>query len=422
MSSTAIEESGVSAGEAAPARLKALFFLPSIDYYLVFESLLRAMLAAGHQVLVALDHDKGSLLPDKVHPFDALREQYPRFDYRQLPPRKDLWLIPASAIRRRLDYLRYLEPEYADQAGDRIPQSTWGLRALLFLPPFRWPFGRRLLVSLLRRLEAGMPIPRAVRSFVAEATPDVVVVSPLVEFGSAQGDYIRTAEAAGIPSVVVVEGGDDLTSKGGIRDVATLTLVRNETEADEAVRLHDLPRERIAVVGAESSNGHHAPAASAAVEAIERAAPTEVVRRREGRFLRPVLWLLTPLLAIVLPLVRPRATARAVIKAVRRLAGRIRKRVKTLRRNMKHRRAERRKAGAEAAKQEKLARAEAAKQQKLARAEAKGQGKARAEAARREKLARTKPAKQGDGAPAEPAKDGDEAGGEAETETERTGG
>ena len=390
MSSTAIQESGASAGEVAPARLKALFFLPGIDYFVVFEALLRAMLAAGHQVLVALDHDKGSLQPDKVRPFDALREQYPRFDYRQLPPRKDLWLIPASAIRRRLDYLRYLEPEYANHAGDARPQATWGLRALLFLPPFRWPFGRRLLVRLLRRLEAGMPIARAVRSFVADEAPDVVVVSPLVEFGSAQGDYIRTAEAAGIPSVVIVEGGDDLTSKGGIRDVATVTLVRNEPQADEAVRLHGLPRERIAVVGAESSNGLHASATSGAVEAIARAESTEVARRREGRFLRPVLWLLTPLMALVLPLLRPRATARTVIKAVRRLPGRIRKRAKTLRRNMKRRRAERRKAGAEAARQQ--------------------------------KLARRKPAKHGDEAPAQPAKEGDQAGDEAVVETERTRG
>jgi hypothetical protein len=374
VSSTAIRESGVAEGEGAPTGLRTLFFLPSIDYFRLFEGFLWTMLAAGHQVLVAFDHAGGKVAAGAAQPLDALREQYPGFDCRQLAPRKDLWLIPASAIRRRLDYLRYLEPENPELAGDRAPQATWGMRVLLFLPPFRWAWGRRLLVRFLTRLEAGMPIPRSVRSFVKDQAPDVVVVSPLVEYGSAQGDYIRAAEAEGIPSVLVVAGGDELTSKGGIRDVPTLTLVHDDAQAEQATRLHGLPRERLLVVGAESSNGREVPEASGAVEAIERAASTEVVRRLEGRFLRPLLWLLTPLLVILLPFVRPVATARSVGKAVGRLPARVRRAAKTRR----HKRAERQKASARAAKEQKAAQAEAIREQKAARAKAKGQPRSRA--------------------------------------------
>ena len=170
MPSTVMDESGVSAGESRPGRLKALVFLPSIAYYRMFESLLGAMLAAGHQVLIALDDDRRGLSAERAQ---LLTEAPPR--------RNGPWRIAASAIRRSLDYLRYLEPEYADaeplreRARNHAPRA---IRALLFLPPFRWDFGRRSLAWLLRRIEAGIPRPRGVKSFISSQAPDVVVVSP----------------------------------------------------------------------------------------------------------------------------------------------------------------------------------------------------------------------------------------------------
>src|SRR5207302_11411246 len=134
-----------------------------------------------------------------------------------------------------------------------------------------------------------------------------------------QGDYIRTAEAARIPSVLVVASGGDLASKGAIRDVPTLTAVWDESQVDEAVRLHGLPPERVVPVGTARSNGHEIPAGPGVLQVIERTAATEVVDRQEGRLLRPLLRLLTPLLLAALPLLRPRATARAVIRTTRRL-------------------------------------------------------------------------------------------------------
>lgn len=414
MSSTAIEASGKSAKGAAPARLKLLFFLHSIHYNRVFESLLRAMLARGHEVLVALDHQKGRL--GQTHLFGELSEQYPAFGYEEVPARNDLWLIPATAIRRRLDYLRSLEPEHTDASpfGDRPPLA---LRALLFLPPFRWQFGRRLIALVLRRLEAGMPIPRSVRSFIEDQAPDVVLVSPLVEFGSAQGDYVRTAERAQIPTVLVVASGDDLTSKSAIRDVPTLTVAWNETQVDEAVRLHGVPPERIVAIDFVPRGGLEAPAAPGAVEAIERAAPTEVAARREGRFLRPLLWLLTPLLAIVLPLLRPRATGRAVVKAGRRLTKRISKRGRELRRGMSRRkarrathRAQRRDARARASREKKKLKArEAREKEKLKARETKQREKAKAHAAKEEERAKAHAAKEEEKLKARAAKEQEKA-------------
>ena len=90
MSPTPMEGGPASADGTVPGRLKLLFFLPSIDHYRVFESLVVALLTAGHQVLLALDGDKGRAPADQAHPLDALREQHQGFACRELGPRKGL--------------------------------------------------------------------------------------------------------------------------------------------------------------------------------------------------------------------------------------------------------------------------------------------------------------------------------------------
>jgi hypothetical protein len=364
-----------------------LVFLRGIDYDRVFGDLLRALLGRGHEVLVALEH-KGGPPQTTIQLFDELGERYSGFDQQQIRPRGGVWRILASAIRRSLDYMWLLEPEHAGadqlrgEAHDGAPRV---LRALLFLPPFRWQSGRRLLGWLLCRLEAGMPVPRSLKSFIKGEAPDIVLASPLVEFDPVHGDFLRTAEAATIPSVLVVMSWDDLAAKR-VWDVPTLTVVANGKQVDEAVRLHGLPRERIEAVGAQSLDGLEAPTAAGAVEAVEHASSTEVVPRREGRFLRPILWLLTPLVAIVVALLRPRATVRAVISLVRRLGRRIRKRARTLRRSLRQRRTQRAGTKAHAAKQER------ARQKTLAHA-AREEEKTRLRAAKAERKPQPRAAK-----------------------------
>src|SRR5690242_232738 len=105
MSYTAVESREAQPETPEPAPLKALFFLPSIALCRAFEGLLVAMLAAGHRVLVALDHVPGGLPGDDIDYLEGLRHQHSTFSYRVFPGRKDLWRVPASAIRRSLDYI-----------------------------------------------------------------------------------------------------------------------------------------------------------------------------------------------------------------------------------------------------------------------------------------------------------------------------
>lgn len=261
MSATAIEKSGVRAAGSVPGRAKGLYFLSGTEDAQLSGNVLRELLGRGHEVVVALEDRKG-VQGEITALLYELAAQHPGLEQRPLGPRRDLWRFPAGAIRHGLDYLSAPEPE----------QAGWALRALLFLPPFRGPSGRERLGRLLRRLEAGMPIPRPVKSTIKDEAPDVVLAASAPESVDTRTEILRAARVAGVPSVLV--------------------------------------------------------ASPDAVAAVEGAASTEVAPTPEGRILRPLFWLLTPLLALVLPFLRPRATAEFLVRAPGRLSRRARKRAR----------------------------------------------------------------------------------------------
>jgi hypothetical protein len=325
-------------------RLKALFFLPNVASFRAFESLLAQMLAGGQAVLVAFERHQGALSPDDRQALAALREQHSGFDHVQLRSPSGMWRTLAGAASRTLDYIRLLEPEYADagtlraEARERAPRAG---RVLLFLPPFRWAFGRRALAWMLRGVEAGAPLPRDIKALVAAQEPGLVLVEPPPEPSVATADYIRPAEAAGVPWAILVASEEDV------------------------VRVRGVARERIVVAQSQASNGAGATAGPGTVEAIERAAGAPPAGGHAGRIARPLLWLLSPLIALLMVLFRPRASAREAMKGLRRGRRRASGRGRH--------RAELAKARTRAEKEERAARAEEVRREKAERAKLKAE-------------------------------------------------
>src|SRR5207247_10275578 len=137
-------------------------------------------------------------------------------------PRTDRWLRLAVGLRHSLDYLRYLEPEYAHaeplraRARGRAPVFV---RMLARTWPFRSARGRARLVGPLRRMEAAIPVPESIRAIVRDNAPDAVLVAPLIGLGSIETDYLRAGQQAGIPTVLPVASWDNLTNKGVLHAV-----------------------------------------------------------------------------------------------------------------------------------------------------------------------------------------------------------
>jgi hypothetical protein len=237
----------------AAKTLRIVFFLRAINFDRVFECFLRELLGRGHRVDVVLDSEKRGLPEDATKLFDGLRAEFPGFSYELVPRRREWWTAGATALRYAIDYLRYLEPEYAGadalrtRAGERVPRV---LRLPIDELAGRSRAARTLLRRILRALDAGLPVSTSLRALIRERAADVVLVSPLVGLGESQVDYLRAAAAERIPTVLPVASWDNLTNKGVIREAPALTVVWNDAQVREAVELHGIPRERVVAVGA----------------------------------------------------------------------------------------------------------------------------------------------------------------------------
>lgn len=234
-----------------------LVILRAINMDRITEGFLRCALDGGHTVHVALEHkkDRAGRAGGEESLFDVLEDEYSDFSYDPLPVREELWLHPATRLRCAIDFLRYSEPEFAEaktlrkRARSRAP---WYVRLPAALQLFRLTPVRRATDRFLRAVERRMPVSQQSLAMMREFQPDVVIVSPLIETGSPQGDHLRAADRLGIPTALVVASWDNLTTKGVIRDVPDTTIVWNEDQVREAIELHGLPADNVVATGAHS--------------------------------------------------------------------------------------------------------------------------------------------------------------------------
>ena len=232
--------------------MKILFLARHYGYLRNYESVITHLIVRGHDVHVAADRDE----------MLGGREMVERWTRRHrgltmgwTPDREaDQWLWVATRLRLAQDFLRYQDPHYdaAPQlrlrAEERIPTTVL---AALNLLGYRTLPVRALMRATLNVLERSVPLSSALRGYLAEQAPDVVLITPLVELGSPQLDHLRAARAAGVRTALCVGSWDHLSSKSLIRDWPDRVFVWNETQKAEAVDLHGIPAERVTVTGAQ---------------------------------------------------------------------------------------------------------------------------------------------------------------------------
>jgi len=228
-----------------------LLFVVSHPGLSSFGPALRLLAERGHQVHLAFQRVKTG---ESHRGLEALAAELPGITYGQLPTRgRSEWTPLATELRHTADYLRYLEPRYREatklraRAERKVPPGGLRLgRAARRLGPPGVAAARRAVQAVERCVP---PAPRADR-FLAELDPDVVLVTPLIELGSAQADWLRAAKRRGIRTGFPVFSWDNLTNKGLLRDTPDLVLVWNDLQAAEARELHRVPAARIRVTGA----------------------------------------------------------------------------------------------------------------------------------------------------------------------------
>jgi hypothetical protein len=236
-------------GENARRALKFLFIVGSAEYIRYFDSTMSLLLDRGHDVSIGVNR-----LRERKHArLEGLADARVRV-LGVIPKRLDVWTPMARAVRGTFDFVRYLQPRFADAPALRARMKRKVLPSWMAWLDRKQTLDDRQLARSFRwltRLESAIPISRRLTHFFSTHAPDVVIVSPLVDAASDQVDAVRAAQSLGIPAVAAIASWDNLTNKGQLRVRPDMVTVWNEQQRREAETLHGIEPARVEVTGAQ---------------------------------------------------------------------------------------------------------------------------------------------------------------------------
>ena len=223
----------------------------SPEYLRFYDSAIEECAARGHDVAIAVvnaSHKKPVGLEGLKAYADRVRV------LGVVPEHTGLWGSIAHGLRGIMDFVRYLHPRFAAATSLRarmkrkvLPAAYHWLDSIPQMSPSRVHTAERLLMAA----ERSIPVCGPIAEFLDEQTPDVVLVSPLIDAASEQVDWIKAARARGIRSAACVASWDNLTNKGLLRVEPDLVIVWNEAQKREAHEYHYIPDHKIVATGAQ---------------------------------------------------------------------------------------------------------------------------------------------------------------------------
>ena len=226
--------------------MKILFLLGATSRIRNFDRALEILSRRGHTICLAGRPRKGVFRLPK-----ALTAQ--GISGRENPTqRADEWGRYVDTLRGARDYVRYLDPRYAQ--ATRLVRRAYEIAPTEFvLYCERHPWTKRhwrLVSAALALCEDLIPVDQGFESFIRDEAPDLILVTPLVTFESYQTDYVKAAHRLGIPVAFLPFSWDNLTNKGLMRIHPDRTLVWNDVQRREAIELHGAPAGTVIVTGA----------------------------------------------------------------------------------------------------------------------------------------------------------------------------
>jgi hypothetical protein len=216
-----------------------------------FQSVIRALAERGHVVTIAIHETRTAAWRDSL--LAEIAREAPGVDVEYVPaPARDPWLALAGELRSARDLFQFLDARfgktYRARATRRAPRSAAALARLRFgrTRPFR-----RLMLALIGLAERAVPPNAEIEEYLRRHEPDVVLFTPYMGLRTAQPDFLQAAQALGIRTGICVKSWDNLSSKSIIRPIPDRVFVWNEVQREEAMSLHSVPRDRVAVTGAQ---------------------------------------------------------------------------------------------------------------------------------------------------------------------------
>ena len=203
--------------------MRLLFALRHAGYLRRFRSTVELLSARGHEVVVILaSHWRQDESVESAVSQMAL--EVPGVEFRVgVETRRRVERDLPWALRQWLAYLWFLDPllhnasKARGRAGNGVPpQLRTATEAAVENPELH-----AFLMSSIKALERSLPVPEDFRALVSDVEPDAVVVSPLLERGTPQINYLRAARELGVPTGLCVASWDNLTNRGPISTPST---------------------------------------------------------------------------------------------------------------------------------------------------------------------------------------------------------
>ena len=232
--------------------MRICFVFHSVYFFRYFDTVVRKLTSRGHDVVLVVG--EGSVSTNYTDRAVESCVADARCGREALHVPGGLGAHLMSVVRDCAGYANYFRSEHPARGWAR-QWRTYLNRPVQRL--LRSAVAHRLIVSptgraLLRSIDRVRPASSSVAKRVLALHPDVLVATPMVFPASRDVEYIKAARSLGIPTVFAVGSWDHLGGKGLCPIVPDAVLVWNEEMAWEAAVLHDIPRDRIAVVGAPS--------------------------------------------------------------------------------------------------------------------------------------------------------------------------
>lgn len=232
--------------------MRILFSALHFGYFRNQESAIARLAERGHEIVLTADIEDtlgGRMLVER------LAGRYPNVTFRFTEPLTAWpWMPLAAGVRRSLELLRFSDPAYDAQPKYRNRADVRSPRIVR-----RWArvtTARRALrpatMKALAAVERGIPPPPSLCALVRETAPDIVLLASVTHDGAPQMDHLKAARARGVPVAMAVHSWDHLSGKALIHIAPDRLMVWNDTQRDEAVRLHGIDASRIVVTGVQA--------------------------------------------------------------------------------------------------------------------------------------------------------------------------
>lgn len=231
--------------------MRLVFVFLNPDLFRHFEKVVCMMTDRGHVVDLVVYSETGNSPNVYGRALSKYLSETPSATLHPMILRRDGWAKLLSLSRELINYSIYYKPGH--------PSTALKNRWKKYLPPVVWqlvgnPLIGKLLASkpvnaMLRLAERIAPAHKEIVLWFQETKPDLVFASPYITAGSLELDYIKAAKKLKTPTAVGVTSWDNLTTKGTFHIIPDRIMVWNQALLEEAVTLHDVPREKIHITG-----------------------------------------------------------------------------------------------------------------------------------------------------------------------------